>query len=195
MRYMIFSEKNMTPTEFTAQAIGILGMAMNVLSFQQKNRKKVIAFQFCGGALFAINFFMLGAVVGAIMNIIAVVRAIVYMNKERFHTDRVEWVYVFTALFFISYALTFTVIGKAPTPKNLIVEMLPIIGMIATTISFRLEGAREIRRLGLISAPAWLIYNVFCFSLGGILCEIFGMVSIFIGMARYDIKKSKNEES
>lgn len=181
----------MTPIEILAQVISILGMSMNVLSFQQKNKKMVIAFQFFGGAFFAISFFMLGAIVGGIMNIIAVIRAIVYMNKEKLHTDRVEWVYVFTALFFISYALTFTVIGKEPTPKNLILEMLPIIGMIATTISFRLDGAKEVRRLGLVSAPVWLIYNIFCFSLGGILCEIFGMISIFIGMIRFDFKRKE----
>ena len=179
----------MTPIEIAAQAISILGMTMNVLSYQQKNKRMVIAFQFFGGAFFAISFFMLGAIVGSIMNIIAVIRAIVYMNKEKLHTDRIEWVYAFTVLFFVSYALTFTVIGKEPSVKNLVLEMLPIIGMIATTVSFRLEGAREVRRLGLISAPAWLIYNIFCFSLGGILCEMFGMVSIFIGMARFDLKK------
>ena len=166
----------MKPIEILAQVISILGMTMNVLSFQQKNKKIVIGFQCFGGALFAISFFMLGAVVGAIMNLLAVIRAIVYMNKERLHTERIEWVYAFTLLFFISYALTFTVVGKEPSVKNLIVEMLPIIGMIATTVSFRLEGAREIRALGLISAPAWLTYNIFCFSLGGILCEAFGIV-------------------
>ena len=181
----------MAPIEIAAQVISILGMSMNVLSYQQKNKKTVIAFQFFGGAFFAISFFMLGAIVGSIMNIIAVIRAIVYMNKEKLHTDRIEWVYAFCAIFFISYALTFTVIGKEPSAKNLILEMLPIIGMIATTISFRLEGAKEVRRLGLISAPAWLTYNIFCFSLGGILCEIFGMVSIFVGMARFDFKRRK----
>ena len=179
----------MAPIEIAAQVISILGMTMNVLSYQQKNKKAVIAFQFFGGALFAISFFMLGAIVGSIMNVIAVVRAVIYMNKEKFHTERIEWVYAFTVLFFVSYALTFTVIGKEPTVKNLIIEMLPIIGMIATTVSFRLEGAKEVRRLGLISAPSWLTYNIFCFSLGGILCEAFGMVSIFIGMARFDLKK------
>ncbi|MBE6645996.1 MAG: YgjV family protein [Ruminococcaceae bacterium] len=181
----------MTPIEIAAQVISILGMAMNVLSFQQKNKNTVIFFQFFGGALFSVSFFMLSAPVGAIMNVIAVIRAVVYMNKEKFRSDSIIWVYVFTASFFISYALTFTLIGKEPSVKNLIVELLPIIGMIATTVSFRLEGAREVRRLGLISAPAWLTYNIFCFSLGGILCEAFGIISIFIGMIRFDFGKAK----
>lgn len=183
----------MTPLEIAAQIISILGMTMNVLSYQQKKQKTVIAFQFFGGAFFAISFFMLSAPVGAIMNIIAVVRAIFYMDKEKFHTDKLIWVYIFTLAFFASYALTFTVIGKEPTPKNLIIEMLPIIGMIATTVSFRLEGARIVRRLGLISSPAWLVYNIFCFSLGGILCEIFGIISIFVGMIRFDFKRAEEK--
>lgn len=184
----------MSPIEIAAQVVSILGMTMNVLSFQQKNKRTIIAFQCFGGALFSISFFMLSAPVGAIMNLIAVVRAIVYMNKEKFHTDSVIWVYAFTVLFFLSYAVTFTVLGKEPTLKNFIIEMLPIIGMIATTVSFRMEGARAVRRLGLISAPAWLTYNVFCFSLGGILCEAFGIISIFIGMFRFDFKRRTKDE-
>ena len=51
----------MEPVEIAEQAIGLLVMVMNLLSYQQKEKRSVIAFQFFGSGLFAVNFFMLGA--------------------------------------------------------------------------------------------------------------------------------------
>ena len=102
-----------------AQAVGLLAMAFNILSYQQKTRERAIAFQLCGGGLFAVNFLLLGA----------------------------------------------------------------------TTLSFRLTDAKAIRRYGLISSPSWLIYNICCFSLGAIVCEVLSLFSIGIGMFRLDRQK------
>ena len=53
--------------EWIAQAIGIVAMAMNILSYQQKKQSGVIAVQLVGASLFAIHFWMLGAVVGSLL--------------------------------------------------------------------------------------------------------------------------------
>lgn len=171
-----------------AQGIGLVAMAFNILSYQQPSRKRVIAFQLAGGACFSVNFFLLGATVGGILNAVAVVRALVFLNKERLRADRPCWLAGFTAVYLLSYLLTFTLFGKAPTPVNLAVELLPVIGMVATTISFRYTDAKTIRRFGLISSPSWLIYNLASFAIGAILCEVLSLCSILIGMLRYDRK-------
>ncbi len=169
-----------------AQAIGLLAMAFNILSYQQKTRSKAIAFQLCGGTLFAVNFFLLNAIVGSILNVIAAIRAIVFLNKEKLHADHPAWLAGFVVTYVLSYILTFTAFGKEPTTVNLIVEFLPVIGMTATTISFRLSDAKAIRRYGLISSPSWLVYNIANFSIGAICCEVLSLISIVIGMVRLD---------
>lgn len=181
----------MDPFEITAQAIGILAMAFNILSFQQKTYKKAVFFQFFGASLFAVNFFMLGAIVGGIMNVIAVFRAFVYMNKKKFHTDHIAWLLSFILFYITSYILTFTVFGKDFTLFNAVIELLPVVGMTATNIGLRLENARAIRRFGLISSPSWLAYNIANFAVGAIICEVLSLISIFIGIIRFDIKKEK----
>jgi len=172
-----------------AQAVGLLAMAFNILSYQQKTRERAIAFQLCGGGLFAVNFLMLGATTGAILNVIAVLRAIVFLNREKWNANHPAWLIGFTVTYIASYIATFTLLDKAPTAVNLIVEFLPVIGMTATTLSFRLTDAKAIRRYGLISSPSWLIYNICCFSLGAIICEVLSLFSILIGMFRLDRKK------
>lgn len=177
--------------ELFAQIVGLLAMAFNILSYQQKTRSRAIGFQLCGGLLFAVNFFLLGAMVGAILNVIAVVRAIVFLNKERLHAGHPAWLLGFGAAYLASYVLTFTAFGKEATFFNLLVEFLPVIGMTATTISFRLTDAKAIRRYGLVSSPSWLVYNIANFSIGAIICEVLSLGSILIGMFRLDREAPK----
>lgn len=176
----------MDQLKWIAQFIGILAMGFNILSYQQKTRNRAIAFQLCGGMLFAVNFLLLGALVGGILNVVAAVRAIVFLNRDKLQANRIGWLVGFTAVYILSYILTFTLFGKAPTPANLLVEVLPVIGMIATTVSFRLSDAKAIRRYGLISSPCWLIYNIVNVSIGAIICEVLSLGSILIGMFRLD---------
>lgn len=175
--------------DILAQLVGIAAMAFNILSYQQKTRTRAIGFQLFGSALFAVNYFLLGAVVGGILNLVGTVRAVVFLNREKFRADRIGWLIGFTVVYLLSYLLTFTVFGKPVTVFNLIVEFLPVVGMTATTISFRLQDAGDIRKFGLISSPSWLVYNIVNFSIGAICCEVLSLGSILIGMLRLDGKK------
>lgn len=177
--------------DLIAQIIGILAMMFNILSYQQKTRTRAIAFQLGGALLFAVNFLMLGAIVGGILNAVAAIRAVVFLNRDKLQANRISWLVGFIAVYAASYALTFTVFGKEPSALNLLIEILPVIGMTATTISFRLSDAKAIRRYGLISSPCWLIYNIANFSIGAILCEVLSLGSIIIGMLRLD-RNAKN---
>ncbi len=178
----------MKPVEIIAQVIGIVAMLFNILSYQSKKQKNIIALQLCGGALFSVNYLMLGATVGGILNILAAVRAIVFLFKEKLKTDRLPWLFGFIACFIAVYVLNFTLFGKEPTAINLVIEILPVIGMTALSIGFRLKNASDVRKCGLISSPAWLIYNIYAGSWGAIICEIMTLGSIFIGMFRHDRK-------
>ena len=174
--------------EIIAQVIGIFAMTCNILSYQQKTQKGVLVFQLAGGALFAINFFMLGAIMGALLNVIATIRAILFIFKDKLHTDNLIWFIGFIIVFVVCYALTFTVFKKEPNFINFIIELLPVIGMVALTIGFRAKSAKAIRLCGLVSSPAWLIYNIIALSIGAIICEAISIVSIFIGIFRLDKK-------
>lgn len=177
--------------ETIAQVIGIFAMAMNCLSFQCKQKKQILAFQLCGSALFAVNFFMLGAFAGGLLNAIGIFRAIVYMKEQTFRAKHVAWVYGFGALFVLSYVAVFTLFEKPFVGWTPVVELLPVIAMILTTVSFRCNDAKSVRFYGLFSSPLWLTYNIICFSVGAIICEVLNLVSIVVGILRYDVKTSR----
>ncbi len=176
----------MEPIEIIGQIIGLFAMAFNILSYQCKKQKTVIVVQLTGAALFATNYLMLGATIGGILNLIAAFRAIIFINKDKFHADHILWFIGFVASFIAVYILNFTVFGREPTLFNFMIEVLPVVGMIALTVGFRLKDAAGIRKCGLISAPSWLIYNVVVGSWGATICEILTLISIILGMIRHD---------
>lgn len=180
--------------EIFAQVIGIFGMIANILSFQQKSQRGVIALQFFGSLLFSINFFMLGAYVGSMLNLIGIVRALVFYFKEKTHANHIAYLFAFSSLFILAYVLTFTAFGTEPSAKNLVIECLPVIAMIVATVAFRSENAGAIRRYGLIYSPMWLAYNLFNLSIGAIGCEVLNLASIIIGMIRLDKSKKNSNE-
>ena len=177
--------------ELAIQAVGLVAMAVNTLSYQQKKRSTVIAMQMVGTFLFCVHFGLLGATMGCILNALSAVRAVIFLNKEKLRADGPVWFAGFIAVYIASYILTFTVFGTAATARNLILEVLPLIGMVAITISFRLSDAKAIRKYALISSPCWLVYNIANGSIGAIICEVLSLSSILIGMLRLDRKNQK----
>ena len=176
-----------------AQIIGILGMAMNVISYQAKKQRNIILIQFFGSLFFTINMFMLSAYTGALMNLIGVIRAYAYANKDKilkFKYINLNLInIIFIVAFLLSYILVFALFGKPFNAINVIIEFLPIIAMIVTTLAFSKQSAKSVRRAVFISSPSWLTYNCFNFAIGGIICEVFTLTSAIIAMIRF--KKEK----
>ena len=175
--------------DFFAQAIGIVAMAFNILSYQSKRPKGIITLQLFGMLLFSISFLMLDAYVGALLNGIGAVRAILFLKKDTLHTDKMPWLVGFGIAYLSVYVLNFTVFGKSPTTEHLIVEILPVVAMFASHLAYRMESTKHIRRICIISSVSWLIYNIYAVAVGAILCEVFSLVSIVIAMIRLDRKK------
>lgn len=186
----------MTPIEIIAQILGIIGMLMSVLSYQQKGKARILTFQLLGSVLFVVNFFLLGAFSGAILNFVAIVRALIFIYEDKVHADHPVWTIGLTAVYVLSYVSVFTIFGKEPTVINLFVEILPVLAMTVTTVAFRYKEDKILRRVAFISSPLWLTYNFIFFSLGGIIGETLNLSSAIIGTLRLDRKKKdENTES
>ena len=179
----------MQPIELIAQIIGIFGMAANIASYQLKSKKAVLVLQLCGAILFSLNFILLGAITGAIMNSINILLSLVFIFKDKTNANHIAWTIGFIAAYATSYVLTFVLFGTDFNIKSALTEALPLVGTVTTVISYRMKGAKAIRRLGFIRSPAWLVYDALVLSIGGVLCEVFSLISITIGTIRLDSKK------
>ena len=176
--------------ELAAQILSIVAMGVYFLSFQQKKQNTIILFQMIANSLFAISFFMLGAMMGAILNVISAIRALLFIYKKQLKTDNNIWFAGFIAVYIATYVLSVTVFVQELNVITALLEFIPLVGMVATTLGYRAKNSKSVRIAGLVNEPAWLVYNVYYFSIGAILCNVFSLISAIVGLVRFDRKKN-----
>ena len=64
------------------QITGIAAMIFSVFSFQMNKHKQIMIMQILATSLFGLQYFLLGAYTGMAVDIIAIIRGIVFYNKD-----------------------------------------------------------------------------------------------------------------
>lgn len=162
-----------------AQMIGFVALALALLSFQQNEHRKIMAFQCLATALFSVHFYMLDAPTAMALNVLSLIRNIIFYFKNHKWANNKIWLYFFIAVFVAAVFYTY----EGP------VSFCPLVGCIVFTISFWITDPKTVRRISWISSPMWIIYNIANNSWAGVITELFALSSIVIAMLRYDIKK------
>ena len=166
--------------EFIAQAIGILGLIIIVYSFQCKENKYFFWLQALGSLVFAVNFLMIEAYAGAMFNMGNLVRGFLFAkdDKKLWKLLLVEFIYVL--------AFAFSVYVFWGNWFAIAIAALPWIALVIMSVFMWLGNGAHIRVFQLCAmSPAWLVHNVINFSLGGIICETFNMVSVVVSFVRF----------
>lgn len=165
-------------SQILIQGVGYLALLCVILSFQKNSRVKILLVMMMGLVLFVFHYALLGAWIGSLMNLIEAAMVFVAYKKE---TDRWAqhrlWVYIFIALFVAAGALT----------AKSVVDTLPVIAQIFGTIAVWQTSPRSIRFIMLAPRPLWFIYNLTVGSYAGMTAEVFILLSVFIGIVRFDI--------
>lgn len=163
---------------------GTLGLVLLVGSYQMKTRPGILGFQIAATFCFCCQFALLGALTGAVMNSIGLVRAILYYFKGRNRFFSLPILPVLMVVVSVAVtAFTFTTEGW--------LALLPGTGMVCTSISGWLTKPLLVRTVSFPSSPVWLIYNVINKSYEGVLAETLCMISIVVGILRHDIDWKK----
>lgn len=163
--------------EIVSQIIGIAGMAANVGSLQFKNVRWLCAVQIIGQVCFIVSYGLLGAVAGMLFNLYGLLlRGLLLFGGERLYK-----VWVLCGLF--GFLIGCTVVAYQTESW---LALIPFFGQVAGTVGLWTRNAWKLRVLQLTAAsPLWLIYNGIVFSLGGIGCEVFTILSTLISIFRY----------
>lgn len=161
--------------DIITQAIGIVAAAATIFSYQFKENKTLFFLQGVGGLLFAVNFFMLGSYTAAVFNFVNLFRgAILAFGGKRL---RSAWMGV-------AFSVAYTVIAILSYDSWL--SILILVAQLASTVTLWSQNRKWIRwgQMAIVS-PAWLTNNIVCFSLGGIITEVFCFLSALVFLIRY----------
>ncbi len=161
--------------EIMGQIFSIVGMALTIVSFQMKTKKQILMMQTAGSAFFMASYILFASWAAVCLNIVFLIRNIVFYFKDKKWASHGIWLYLILALVVVAGSLGF----------KTYFDIIPIIGSIFGTIAAYMKKENMFRLLKLGDSPCWLIYNISIPSIGGSICEVINIISIVIGLIRY----------
>lgn len=161
-----------------AQMMGLIGAFFLMFSFQMKTSKKFFACQSIGSGFFLIHYLMLGAYTGVLISIVSVARSSLIAALK----GKIKYSVVISLILLTAASGFFIYTG--------IETVLMIVAYVLFTAALLTENSRLIRLTQFFAAsPLQLAHNIIVFSLGGIICEGFNMVSIIVSVFRLGLKE------
>lgn len=170
-------------TEILSWFFGIGAMISLFLTYQQKQRKKLLMCKLCADLCWGAHYLCLGAYGGVIPNFIGIFREIIFINREkRKWANHILWLILFICLIF---SLGITTWGNS-------INILPIIASIAVTVSLWLKKPKSTKTVLLPVTVMFLVYDVFVGSCIGVVNESLSILSLLISLFRIQRKNIPN---
>ena len=163
-----------------AQIVGIIAVVLFLVSYQQKTRKAIIILNATSRILYIVQYIMLGAFGGAILDVLGTASSFLAQNKDKGFIGKHK------KLCFITINLLMIAAGFAIEMK--FITIFSIAGCLLHTVAFWISDEKIIRRVSFIGSPFWLVYNFTSKAYGSVVGDILTMVSLLVAMYRYDIR-------
>ena len=170
--------------EIVIQLLGYIALILVIFAFQSKSRKGILTLFFIAHLFFMSHFFLIGATTAALINVVALVRDILFIKREKLpKSDTYLWPFIFTTIFLIT-----------ALPQWHWFNLLPAIGMIIETFGFWITDEKLLRRINLLPRPLWFGYALVVGSIPSGLTELFVTTSLLIAIYRYDFKGKRGRK-
>ena len=168
-----------------ANIIGVFGVVLFILSYQLKTRRNIILAKIVSGFLYVVQYIMLGAFEGAMLDTAAFfVSILAFYRGSVFISKHLPLSIVLSELFIVCAGLT---VYENP------ISLLPIAGALFETIALWLKKEKFIRIVSIFSTPFWLAYNLISMAYGSALGSAIAFVSLTVAIIRYDVLKKRGK--
>jgi hypothetical protein len=169
--------------EILGQIIGILATAITALSYQMNTKKSLLLTQSLATALTCISYLFLGASAGFALNIVCLVRNGCFYYLKEGQTP----IYISTAILATAMVVLGAFSWQGP------ISLLMIIALAVNTVFLSLGKPQILRYSILLTSSMILIYNIYVFTIGGMLNESIAIGSSLIGILRFRKGKEAQE--
>ena len=169
--------------EILGQIIGILATVITALSYQMNTKKSLLLTQSLATALTCISYLFLGASSGFALNIVCLVRngCFYYLKEGQ------KPIYISTAILATAMVVLGAFSWQGP------ISLLMIIALAVNTVFLSLGKPQILRYSILLTSSMILIYNIYVFTIGGMLNESIAIGSSLIGILRFRKGKEAQE--
>ena len=203
--FIVIQEYNkvMELFDIFVQLLGFIAIFVNIISVQFNTYKKIILLKSLGSFLFALQYFLLGAFAGMVMDIIGTIRNIVFTSVVKRNKSTKPYIILFSIIIFLLGVSTIILTWnksieavsrwssnvKVATVLAVAISIISIIAKLLSTVAYGINDPHSIRMLNLPTSACWIVYNAVVLSLAGVVNEILVISSIIIAEIRF--KKDK----
>jgi len=166
------------------QLLGVAAVVFGFISFQKKTPGGIIFWQMATALAFSFHYLLIGAITGTALNAIAAVKGICYYIRDKKGSKSPLIPIIFSIIAIITTALTW----------QAWYSVFILAGVLINALAFAFLPPQKVRYCMLVKAPVTMLYNIFVFSLGGIIYESIVFISSVIGIFRFR-EKGKSDNS
>ncbi len=190
------------------QALGFIAIGVNLIAVQFNTHGKIMLFKTLGSFLFAMQYLLLGAYAGMVMDLIGTIRNIIFSHNVKNGKSNKWYIIIFAiitlilglATIILTWEKSILAVSHWTTDVNVAtilavgLAVVSIIAKLLTTVAYGFKDPHKIRLINYPSSSLWLIYNFACFSLAGMVNEIMTLISLTIAEIRFRKPKETVEK-
>ena len=169
--------------ELIGQIIGIIATVITAISYQTNTKKTLLFIQTLATSATCISYLFLNASSGFLLNIVCIIRNLSFY----FQKEGTKGIYASTSVFMLLMAILGAFSWQGP------ISLLIIFALITNTFFLSLGKPQILKYSILLTSAMILIYNIYVFTIGGILNESISIISAAIGILRFRQKKQTTE--
>lgn len=167
-------------SQLLIQAVGFLGMALCIGSYQFKSGRGMILCKTAGDLVYVLHYLLLGGYSGCVTLAVSVVSqtACSFRGRKKW-ADWRGWRWLFTAVLIAACLLVWRTSFR-PVPCISAMVSMGSVSMTTWTGNARVMRLNKL----LCAGPFWIIYAAMTRSISGVLCETIGMASAAVALRR-----------
>lgn len=171
-----------------SQIITVLYYAILSLSYLLKDRNKILTANFIAHIGQTSAMIMLNGYTGAAMSAIMMARDLILLIQEKQKAkgksinEKFDMAVLIITIVLVIVLTIFTYNG--------VLSLLSVVATLITTFALWQKDVKRYKILGVVAGILWLDYNIFIYSIMGIILEIILVISSIIGCVK-EFKKNK----
>lgn len=159
---------------FLIQTLGIIALIFNIIAFASRTRDRILFRQAIASAFFVVHFMLLGAITGAVMSVIVIIRNWVFEHKlTSAWAKHRYWLYVFMIVPVLALFISW----------QGMISLFPVVGTSVAVYGLWHNKPKSIRIWMLASTIIWTPYLFIMHSYPGIINQAIIAGATIFGMA------------
>ena len=183
---MEFFEFERTPRGIAAFVFGLVAVTVYLLGYLQKRRGAIIALNFSARILYVLQYLLLGAFSGAVLDVAGATASVFAGKKETAFVKKHRILFILAA--------NLLIVGLGLLVYRQPIDLLPILAVLLHTGAFWLNNEKWIRIVSLIGCPPWFLYNLLSGAIGSTIGDVLSFLFLLFSLFRYDIFGKKRVE-